>query len=618
VKNQHIFYYIISSFNDKNMIELYYNPKDTRYIFLLHDNKTIKEKQFNKRSRKYEEKDVPEIIALENHLNRIPDYMFLPSFSGIPKPVCFLEKRRIGERIIYYCLTGLWKEIKDWCREKGIDCRGIYNLTDFDNPDKQADKYLCCTDFRDSLEDFKQYIDNWGLNLDLRDYQYEAVWKILHYKQSMSQLATRAGKTLVAYCIFRYMLEHGAHNCLMVVPSISLVKQGVEDMNEYQEFFTTEAIWAEGEYCSGANLTIGTFQSLVKRCTKGKYNTKNKHYNPQFFDKFDVICIDECHKGDCESIKQIMAQPFIKNAKLIFGFSGTLPDRNTIESYGCQSLMGPCIQDISTMELVNAGYLAKPVIHQIRLKYESDLTDSYIKYGEYLCSNYVLKDGKKILLPKEERDMTMIHKKELPIVLKDARAKVLQKTLTKEQYKDMLVDMCKASGANLLVLEQMIAEHSQKKLETIYELLFTNSRSNGIVFAHNESYVDFLQEQIQARFPGRNVYKIKGSTTNKKRLKIIEEMNKNDKDAILVASFGTVATGLTFKNIDYAIFAQSFKSAIINNQAIGRGLLLTESKNEFHLYDIIDIFPTECLKKQGDSKTKLYREKKFEYTIEHK
>lgn len=601
------------------MIELYYNEKDTRYIFLLHDNQTVKIKHLNRRTRKYEEKEVTEIQALESHLNQIPDFMFLPSFTGVIRPVCFLEKKRIGEHVVYYCLTGLWKEIKDWCKSKGIECRGLYNLKDYGNPDKQINPHIICTDFNMSIDELTQYVGGWDLNLDLRPYQYEAVWKILHYRQSMSQLATRAGKTLMAYTIFRYMLEHGAHNILMVVPSITLVKQGVKDMQDYKEFFTTEAVWAEGEYCEGSNLTIGTFQSLIRRCCKGRRGAGNKHYNPTFFDKFDVICIDECHKADCESIKQIMAQPFVKNAKLIFGFSGTLPETGSLESYGCQAMLGPCIQDISTMELVNGGYLAKPIIHQIRLNYKQDLTDAYIRYGEYLCANFKTDvNGRKILLPKEERDMTMIHRKELPIVLKEARKQMNNGEKTKQDYCGMIVDMCKASGSNLLVLEQMIAEHSQKKLDVMFELLFYNSSTNGIVFAHNEAYVDFLEQQIKERFPDRPVYKIKGSTTPRKRTQIIEVMNTQDKDAVLVASFGTVALGLTFKNVDYAVFMQSFKSPIIIQQALGRGLLKTVEKNEFHLYDIIDILPTERLKKQGEAKAKLYREKNFEYTILHK
>ena len=91
-----------------------------------------------------------------------------------------------------------------------------------------------------------------------------------------------------------------------------------------------------------------------------------------------------------------------------------------------------------------------------------------------------------------------------------------------------------------------------------------------------------------------------------------------DKDAILVASYGVVGTGLTFKNIEYAIFGQSFKSKIINGQSLGRGLLKTNTKETFHIYDLIDILPTGSLQKQGEEKIKMYKTNKYEYYIIHK
>ena len=59
--------------------------------------------------------------------------------------------------------------------------------------------------------------------------------------------------------------------------------------------------------------------------------------------------------------------------------------------------------------------------------------------------------------------------------------------------------------------------------------------------------------------------------------------------------------------MDYGIFAQSFKSEIINKQSLGRLMLKTEEKDVFYLYDIIDKFPTESLYKQGMAKARLYK-----------
>ena len=408
------------------MVRIKYNPNDLRYIFMLPDN----------------DDEMDKII---HYINKIPSYMYMPSFNGTPTPVAFIKRFNGRSRVIYYCHSGLWRTIYEFCNSHNIKVEGI-------------DNFFKYTPMSMSKEQFKDYVYGWNLNVVPRDYQIGAAWLILKYKQSLSELATRAGKTLIAYIIFRYMLEHGAKNILMIVPSIQLVKQGVEDLKEYKEFFKSETVWAKGEFVESSNLTIGTYQSLVKRADR-----RDKKYDPHWFDKFDVICIDEAHHLVCDSINMILSLDFMKDIKLKFGFTGTLPDEHTIESFCCHSLMGPKIQEIKAIELIEDGYLAEPVITQIRIQHPDspELTEQYIRCGEYLNSIYKLNDKNlRILLPKEQREFTMIHEKELPIVLKE-----LKKTYTPEQYKEYLCTLCKENGANLLMLEQMLVHRSKKTIK---------------------------------------------------------------------------------------------------------------------------------------------------------
>lgn len=563
------------------MINIRYNKEDLRYIFLYGDPK--------------------ELRTLEEHLNKIPSYMFLPSFSGVPRPEVFLNKFKKDNKVIYYCFSGLWKEIVDFCKENSITVDGI-------------DGFFKYREFPLSLEEFTEYINKWNLNIQPRDYQIKAAWLILKYRVSLSQLATRAGKTLIAYMIFRYMLENGAHNILMVVPNTTLVKQGVKDMSEYQEFFKSETVWAGGELCDSSNLTIGTFQSLVKRANK-----KDKKYDPKFFNKFDVICIDEAHTAKCKSIKTILNQDFLKNNKLRFGFSGSLPEPNSIDSFACQSLIGPMIQDISSKELVDEGFLAKPEITQVRIKYDwtPQLERAYIKCGEYLCGidvmeEYTKRDGSKDkrvkVLPKEQQEFTIKNEKKLPFTL--SKVKPLY---TPQEYISYLVDLCKAKGSNLLMLEQMLVHRSQKRID-IMDQLITSFNKNVLVFGHHTEYLRHLAEHFEKRFPNKKVYLITGGTNIKNREKTINELLENN-NCILVASYGCVGTGLTLKNMDYCIFAQSFKSQVINKQALGRMMLKTSEKDTFELYDLIDEFPTKKLYVQGLAKIKIYKKEGIDYKI---
>lgn len=547
------------------MIQIVYKPNDYRYIFL--------------------KGPAEEMNELEKFFNKIPQYMFMPSFKGVPKPEVYLNKIKTKtNQIIYFCHSGLWRQIYTWAESKGIQVTGIDSKFKYTGMDMDLDEFI-------------DYVYSWNLNLTPRQYQIKAAWLILKYRQSLSELATRSGKTLIAYIVFRYMLEHGAKNILMIVPSVHLIKQGVKDMKEYQEFFNTETIWANSELCESSNLTIGTYQSLVKMADKG-----SKSYNPDFFNKFDIVCVDEAHHLVCKSINTILSLGFLKNIKIKFGFTGTLPKENSLESFACQSLMGPKIQNITAIELIEGKVLATPIIEQIYIKYnwDDELLDNCIECGEYLNSNYVITDGKKELLPKSEQKFTIKHKKTLPLVLQQVKP-----LYTKQEYVNYLVDLCSSNGSNLLNLEQMLVHRSKKHLDVILNLL-TKIDKNCIVFAHHESYIDFLEKVFKEKFPDKIVYKIKGQVNLNKRQKIIDKMMDNN-NVILVASYGCCGTGLTFKNVDYGIFAQSFKSEIINKQSLGRLMLKTEEKDVFYLYDIVDKFPTESLYKQGMAKARLYK-----------
>lgn len=553
------------------MVKLVYKQTDKRYIFLTGDSK--------------------ELSALEKHLNKIPSYMYMPSFTGIPKPEVFLNRFTTKNgQIAFWCHSGLYHEIQGFCERNNIILQGV-------------DKTLKYTSFNMDYEEFCEYVTEWNLNITPRPYQLKAAWLILKYRCSLSQLATRAGKTLIAYIIFRTMLEkYSAHKVLMIVPSIQLVKQGVADMSEYQEFFKAEQIWAKSEYCDSPNLVIGTFQSLVKRADQ-----RDPKYDPHFFDGIDVVCCDEAHKLPCKSINTILGRPFMKDVKLRFGFTGTLPEENTIENFACQAMMGPMIQDLRTMELVKEGFLVPPDITQIRLSYSwKEVEKDIIKCGEYLCSS-----GKtpKELLPKEQKEFTIREVKTIPYALKEAR-----KVYDDYEYGCYLIDLCRGRGANLLMLEQMLVHRSQRRLNEIENLISNMTDGNCIVLAHHTEYIEYLVKELSERFPDRKILKITGSVNLKKRQKVLDEMLEND-NVVLVGSYGCLSTGLTLKNVNYAIFAQSFRSDITIMQSIGRGLLPKPGKEAFYIYDIIDDFPSHQLLKQGKSKVKSYEKQGFKWRV---
>lgn len=553
------------------MVKIVRNPNDPRYIFLVSQG----------------DADIAQLAALEKHMNKIPQYMLLPTFNGFRKPQVFLDKfKGKNDNWIYYCSAGLWQEILRFFQTNswGLDATCI-------------DETFKYTAFNLSKDEFREYVKSWSLSLEPRDYQLDAAWLILKYKLSLSELATRAGKTLIFGIVARAAKEIlGVHNILMIVPSIHLVKQGVKDLQSYQEYFNAEQIWAGGEEVAMADLTIGTFQSLVR-----KANPKYKNYDPSFFNKYDMVCVDEAHKAPCKSIKTILALDAFKRVKLRFGFTGTLPKPGTIESFACQAILGPKIQEISSRELIEEGFLADPIIKQFRINYAPGSYDAVtIKCAEYLLSNYIKdKKGNRALRPIAEREFTMVHDKQLPTALKSSRG-----LLEDDEYRQYLLTMINKSSKTLN-LEQMVAMFSANRIE-LMDRLVTNLNKNVIIFAHNTEYIKYLEEHFTTKFPDRKVYKIIGATNLKKRQATIDKMTESN-NCILIGSFGVIGTGLTFSNVDYGIFAQSFKADTITRQSLGRLMLRTQEKSEFYMYDIIDEFPTKKLHNQGLEKVKIYK-----------
>ena len=477
-----------------------------------------------------------------------------------------------------------------------------------------------------SLEEFIEIVDSWNLKYKPRPYQYEVAYKVLTYYQSLSIAATRAGKTLISYIVFRYAIEYlGVKKILMIVPSIDLVKQGYNDFSDYAEFFNTECVWGGGKLVESSNLTIGTFQSLIKFLDK-----KSKKYNPHFYDDYDCVFVDEVHRATAAQTKTIISQPFMKTAKLVFGMTGTLPKEHTIPRYVLHSLLGSKIQEITPKELMDAGYIANVDIRQVRLHYNNvdEQKKLWTRCAEYALSDFMYnkneKTGRneKIKLP--DGKFLLQNMKKLPSGIQIAKERIYERMgdfAAEESYIEMLKGTIKESTkSNLLQIEKMVVHFMKPRIKYLLEEIIPKCDHNTILFCHHTEYLRYVEQQLKERFPERHIASISGSVGSKKRDEI-KQMLKEHNDCILVASYACVGTGLTLSNLCYGILFESFKSEVINMQSIGRGLGLSDMRDTFILYDIIDVFDKNTLSNklflQGLAKIKIYQENQYKFRIEN-
>jgi superfamily II DNA or RNA helicase len=108
-----------------------------------------------------------------------------------------------------------------------------------------------------------------------------------------------------------------------------------------------------------------------------------------------------------------------------------------------------------------------------------------------------------------------------------------------------------------------------------------------ILYAYVEKHGEVLHEMIRNKAGERKVFFVHGGVDGAER-EAIRGIVEKEKDAIIVASYGTFSTGINIKNLHNVIFASPTKSRIRTLQSIGRGLRISDTKDSMTLFDIAD------------------------------
>jgi superfamily II DNA or RNA helicase len=108
---------------------------------------------------------------------------------------------------------------------------------------------------------------------------------------------------------------------------------------------------------------------------------------------------------------------------------------------------------------------------------------------------------------------------------------------------------------------------------------------------HTIEYGQKILAKLQTELPVRDYFYIDGEISGKKREEIKKQMEVTEGNIkVLVASYGTLSTGVSINAIFNVIFADSFKSEQIIIQSIGRALRLHSEKKKANIFDLVDIF----------------------------
>jgi superfamily II DNA or RNA helicase len=497
---------------------------------------------------------------------------------------------------------GLWKECLKACQV--INAKfSISNKEEFPinrNVTLESVQNFC----KDFFKNHKAKKDGEWVPFMPYDHQIETAYKVLKNRYCLAEVATSGGKSLIISIVFFYTLKNVNPDAkmLLIVPSISLVTQFFDDIKIYfygqNNILNIKDFYYEIELYNGEFITRNSGELynniLVDNLKENKEIKKIRklalekeirieeimsdrprlfsnnpnvyigtyqslvNYPNEFFHQFHTVACDESHTAKSKSLKSILSKTF-GHAYNRYGVSGTFPTDETMEILTIQSVLGPIITSVEAKTLIEKG-----IITQM--------------------------DIKVLLLNHNDRE-----------------------------FNDKVAYIKKQGGGQAAyLLEKDYIHVSDKRLNFIKKIV-EKCNNNTLILFHTIEYGKSILNKLQTEITDKEFYYIDGEVNGKKREEIKKQMELNDgKVRILVASFGTLSTGVSIKNLFNIIFADSFKSEQIIIQSVGRSLRLFEGKKTANIFDLVDIFdsnPNNIFYKQFLERESFYNKRTYPYKI---
>ena len=459
---------------------------------------------------------------------------------------------------------GLWLEL--------VKIAKLHNLV-LDLTEK-AQEYI--KSFQLNEEEFINYIndvfegaeDENGNKFKPYDYQIKAAYNLLKFKKCCGEISTSAGKTLISFMIFKYLLDvQKIQNILYIVPSVDLANQSAEKYELYESYLKKHSNnyeigvlraglkKREKEAVYSCNILFGTYQSL---CKKGS----------DFFNKFEACIIDENHHSENTSIRNIIQK--LINLKYSIGVTGTFPNEKLYGYLLLQAYIGPIVYKFTADQLIHEEKRGTP-IYPI-FQYMDWATD------EEKQTLYLLRANK-------NND--------------DIQA-----------------------GNRILKQERLFVNNSYTRLKFICDKVIEMKKNTLVLFGDIKyGYGTKLYEYIKNN-SDKNVYYVDGNTKNENRDYYKQCMEDDiEGNTVIVASIMTFGEGIDLKNLWAIFLVDTSKSERIVRQICGRGLRLFPGKDKVVLFDFVDdlrysLHPKKYYKdnylwKHGLERKKIYQEQKF-------
>lgn len=356
-------------------------------------------------------------------------------------------------------------------------------------------------------------------------------------KRVLLTLATGTGKTFIAYQIVRKLLnlkwrvdgKEQQPKVLFLADRNILVDQAINTFNSIERQIVKvdgkEIRSRNGIVPSSANVYFAIYQAM----TGGANNYEILEYYKQYpKDFFDIIIIDECHRGSAneEGSWRRVLEHFEDAVHL--GLTATPKRNDNVDTY---DYFGKPVYEYSLKEGINDGFLTPYKVKRVR----TNLDEYVFKSGDYI------KQGE----------------------------------LEKQQY-----------NQNEFNRTIIIPERIDRIAQNIIELI--NPMDKTIVFCVDQEHALRMRDAINRHKTVRDMdYCVRVTSDEGQRGKEkLEQFQDNDKDIpVILTSSQMLTTGVDARNVRNIVLVRNINSMVEFKQIIGRGTRIFDGKDYFTIID---------------------------------
>lgn len=295
----------------------------------------------------------------------VPGYKFMPAY----KNRAWDGKIKLYNSLAGELNAGLFVYLVDFCKERNYTIDIEETDYGFPFPKSTYDENV--------LREFYQLLK---LPYEVRDYQHDAIMTAVNRRRGVFVSPTGSGKSLIAYCMARFVLGSEKGKILIIVPTTSLVEQLASDFVDYgYDGEKIHKIYSGMDKTTKKRIIISTWQSIYK-------------FPKQWFEQFDAVIGDECHGFKSKSLSSIMNKA--TDAKYRFGLTGTLDGTQT-HKLVLEGLFGPVYEVTKTKKLQDDGTLAPLDISVINMLYSEDTRQNFTALTYQSEIDFIIKHEKR-------------------------------------------------------------------------------------------------------------------------------------------------------------------------------------------------------------------------------